>query len=129
VGEGLPDWQYQPRRNVHQVRKTSCEVSVSSQHCQIEFEKEADLEVIKEIWSNTDDLILLDKPEESLYPTPLEITGKDPVYVGRVRQDNSNPKAINCWIVSDNLRIGAALNTVRIGEELVKILDSKTCNI
>jgi aspartate-semialdehyde dehydrogenase len=100
-----------------------------SESVNIEFEKEADLAVIKEIWSNTDDLILLDKPEESLYPTPLEITGKDPVYVGRVRQDNSNPKAINCWIVSDNLRIGAALNTVRIGEELVKILDSKTCNI
>ncbi len=93
-----------------------------SESVNIEFEDKVDLEDIIKIWQNTPDLEIMDNPKNSEYPTPLEITGKDPVYVGRIRKDTSNDKAINCWIVSDNLRIGAALNTVRIGEELIKTL-------
>ena len=92
-----------------------------SESVNIEFENEVSIEQIKEVWSKTPDLEIMDDPSKSQYPSPLEITGKDPVYVGRIRKDTSHANAINCWIVSDNLRIGAALNTVRIGEELVKL--------
>lgn len=93
-----------------------------SESVNIEFENPVSIEEIKKIWQNTEDLELLDNIDKLEYPTPLEVTGKDPVYVGRLRKDTSHPNAINCWIVSDNLRIGAALNTVKIGEELVKNL-------
>lgn len=94
-----------------------------SESVNIEFEKPVSVDEIKKIWAKTQDLELLDEPSQGKYPTPLEVSGKDPVYVGRVRQDTSHPNAINCWIVSDNLRIGAALNTVKIGEELIKTLN------
>ena len=63
--------------------------------------------------------IVGEKNEE--YPTPLDATAKDPVYVGRIRKDTSNPeKGLSMWVVADNLRIGAALNAVRIAEVLVQ---------
>jgi aspartate-semialdehyde dehydrogenase len=93
-----------------------------SESVNIQFENPVSVEEIKQIWQNTQDLELVDNIDKLEYPTPLQTTGKDPVYVGRIRQDTSHPNAINCWIVSDNLRIGAALNTVKIGEELIKNL-------
>jgi len=55
------------------------------------------------------------------FPFPLDIAGTDPVYVGRIRKDISHPKALNLWVVSDNLRKGAALNAVQIAESLLKL--------
>jgi aspartate-semialdehyde dehydrogenase len=92
-----------------------------SESVNIEFEKPVSLQEINKIWQNTEDLELLDNIDKLEYPTPLEVTGKDPVYVGRVRQDTSHPNAINCWIVSDNLRIGAALNAIKIAEKLISL--------
>lgn len=115
-----------------QVTCTAVRVPVFISHSEsvnVEFEKPVSIDEIKKIWQSTDDLILLDNPQNKEYPTPLQVTGQDPVYVGRLRQDTSNPKAINCWIVSDNLRIGAALNAVKIGEELIKSLKPKACKI
>ena len=63
---------------------------------------------------------VIDNPHDSQYPMVIDIAGTDPVYVGRIRKDNSSPNAYNFWVVADNLRIGAALNAVRILEELVK---------
>ena len=63
---------------------------------------------------------MLDDPASHTYPTPWEATGKDDVFVGRIRQDPSHPRALNLWIVSDNLRKGAATNAVQLAELLVE---------
>lgn len=91
-----------------------------SESVNFELEKKASLEEIREIFKKTKSLELMDDPKQKLYPMPITTTGKDPVYVGRLRADESNPNTFNMWLVSDNLRIGAALNAVRIGEELIK---------
>jgi aspartate-semialdehyde dehydrogenase len=62
----------------------------------------------------------MDDPSKAVYPTPLDAAGKDPVYVGRIRIDTSSPNGLNFWVVADNLRIGAALNAVRIAEYLLE---------
>ena len=64
-------------------------------------------------------VILEDNPSENLYPMPLSSQGKDEVYVGRVRRDNSCENSLNMWVVSDNLRKGAATNTVQIMKLLI----------
>ena len=61
-----------------------------------------------------------DNPEQNVYPTPLDAAGNDPVYVGRIRKDNSSPNGLHLWVVADNLRIGAALNSIRIAEYLLE---------
>lgn len=63
---------------------------------------------------------VIDNPSDSKYPMPIDLENTDPVYVGRIREDKSQPNTFNLWIVADNLRIGAALNAIRIAEELVK---------
>jgi aspartate-semialdehyde dehydrogenase len=65
-------------------------------------------------------VIVYDDPGKKLYPMPLDATGKDEVYIGRVREDTSIPNGLNLWVVSDNLRKGAALNAIQIAECLVK---------
>lgn len=71
-----------------------------------------------DILEKTPDVVVARKPQD--FPTPVEATGKDPVYVGRIRRDTSHPeRGLNMWIVADNLRIGAALNAVRLAEVLI----------
>jgi len=66
-------------------------------------------------------VVVMDKREAGGYPTPaLEAAGNDPVYVGRIREDISHPRGLNLWVVSDNVRKGAALNSIQIAEELIK---------
>ena len=65
-------------------------------------------------------MLLYDDPTHKIYPTPLDAAGKDEVYVGRIREDDSVPNGLNLWIVADNLRKGAALNAIQIAEELIK---------
>lgn len=91
-----------------------------SESVNVEFENPISLEEIKKIWAGTKSLEIQDDPSSSIYPMPAQVTGKDPVYVGRIRLDESCPNSFNFWLVSDNLRIGAALNTIRIGEALVE---------
>src|SRR5208337_1857207 len=74
---------------------------------------------IRSLFSNVPGITLFDAPEKNVYPLPVEIAGKDDVFVGRIREDESIENGINMWIVSDNLRKGAALNAVQIAEELV----------
>ncbi len=64
-------------------------------------------------------VVVLDNPGEKIYPTALDATGQDPVYVGRIREDTSAENALDMWVVADNIRKGAALNTVQIAEELL----------
>ncbi len=63
---------------------------------------------------------VIDDPGHGRYPTPLDAEGKDPVYVGRIRDDTTAPNCINFWVVADNLRKGAALNAVQIAEALIE---------
>jgi len=92
-----------------------------SESVNVEFASNVNLEDIKKTLVETPDLVLEDNIKEKIYPMPAMVAGKDPVYVGRLRLDESQANTINFWLVSDNLRIGAALNAVKIGEELLKI--------
>ena len=68
----------------------------------------------------SDGIIVVDDPSKSHYPMPIHAEGKDEVFVGRIRRDESQPNSINLWIVSDNLRKGAATNAVQIAEYLLE---------
>lgn len=91
-----------------------------SESVNIEFENEFDAEKIKNILSASDGIVVQDEIHNSVYPMPLYAQDKDEVFVGRIRRDNSNVNTFNCWIVSDNLRKGAATNAIQIAEMLVK---------
>ena len=91
-----------------------------SESVNIEFTSGFDIEDIKILLATTSGVILQDKPEDNLYPMPMNAEGKDDVFVGRIRRDHSQSNSLNLWIVSDNLRKGAASNAVQIAEYLVK---------
>lgn len=102
---------------------TAVRVPVQGGHSEsvnIEFENEFDLVEVRKILSETSGVIVQDDVEHKIYPMPLYSEGKDEVFVGRIRRDLSQPKTLNCWIVSDNLRKGAATNAVQIAEYLIK---------
>lgn len=84
------------------------------------FKKPISLEEIRTILSNSDGIVLQDNPEKLIYPMPLTAHNKDEVFVGRLRIDESFPNTLNMWVVSDNLRKGAATNAVQIAEYLLK---------
>ncbi len=91
----------------------------------VETEKPVSVEEARNAWANADGVVLKDNPAEKEYPMPLFIAGKDPVYVGRIRQDLSNEKGLTFWCVSDQIKKGAALNAVQIAEYLIKEGDLK----
>ena len=91
-----------------------------SESVNIEFENDFSVEEIKNILSGTIGVIVKDDPATFDYPMPLFAMGKDEVFVGRIRRDESQPNSLNLWIVSDNLRKGAATNAVQIAEYLLK---------
>jgi aspartate-semialdehyde dehydrogenase len=93
-----------------------------SESVNIEFENDFDIEEVKEILSNSPGIIIQDDIDNFVYPMPLTAHEKDDTFVGRIRRDESQPKTLNCWIVSDNLRKGAATNAVQIAEYLIKSL-------
>jgi aspartate-semialdehyde dehydrogenase len=86
----------------------------------VDLDKKVSVAQIREALANSELIEVWDQPEKEHYPTPLDAAGQDPVYVGRVRIDTSSDNGINFWVVADNLRIGAALNAVRIAEYLVQ---------
>ena len=86
----------------------------------IEFENDFDLVEVRRLLSEMPGVIVQDDPENFVYPMPLTAHGKDEVFVGRIRRDESQPNTLNLWVVADNLRKGAATNAVQIAEYLVK---------
>jgi len=86
----------------------------------VEFEEPLDADEAREALSEAAGVVVLDRPEDGGYVTPLECVGENAVYVSRIRQDDSTDNALNLWVVSDNLRKGAALNTVQIAEKLIE---------
>lgn len=105
------------------ITATAVRVPVQGGHSEsvnIEFENDFDLEEVKSILANTEGVVLQDDVARREYPMPLYSEGRDEVFVGRIRRDKSQPNTLNCWIVADNLRKGAATNAVQIAEYLVE---------
>jgi len=91
-----------------------------SESINLEFEKPYVIAELRELLEQTTGVIVKDKPASNEYPMPIDAEGKDAVFVGRMRRDPSIENGLNLWIVSDNLRKGAATNTVQIGEYLIE---------
>ena len=103
------------------ITATCVRVPVLNSHSvdiNVTFKKETSVEEIKEILKNAPGLVLLDKPQENIYPTPLDASGHDEVYVGRIRKDISQDNSFYIWCVADNIRKGAASNAIQIAEML-----------
>jgi aspartate-semialdehyde dehydrogenase len=106
-----------------QVTATCVRIPVVGGHSEsvnIQFENDFDLEEVKELLSSSPGLIVQDDLANFVYPMPLTSHEKDETFVGRIRRDETQPNTLNCWIVSDNLRKGAATNAVQIAEYLLQ---------
>lgn len=104
------------------VTATTVRVPVFYSHSEsvnLEFERPISPEKAREILSKSPGVEVRDDPARSVYPLAIHAAGKDPVYVGRIRVDDTVPHGLNMWIVSDNIRKGAALNAVQIAERLI----------
>lgn len=111
--------------NSIRVTATTVRVPVFRGHSEalnIETKKKLTANQVREILAQAPGVIVFDAPEKSIYPLPIHCDGKDEVFVGRIREDESIENGINMWIVSDNLRKGAALNAVQIAEVLTRQL-------
>ena len=105
-----------------QITATTVRVPVIGGHSEsvnIEFEKDYDLEKVRALLADTPGVVVLDDIKNLQYPMPLYTNGKDEVFVGRLRRDETQAKTLNMWIVSDNLRKGAATNAIQIAEYLM----------
>ena len=104
------------------VTATTVRIPVIGGHSEsvnIEFENEFDLNEVKELLSNAPGVIVQNDDAAQVYPMPLWAHEKDEVFVGRLRRDETQPKTLNMWVVSDNLRKGAATNAVQIAEYMM----------
>jgi len=104
------------------VTATTVRIPVMGGHSEsvnIEFAKDFDLDEVKALLAKSPGIIVTDDIANLKYPMPLDAHEKDEVFVGRIRRDETQPNTLNCWIVSDNLRKGAATNAVQIAEYLV----------
>jgi aspartate-semialdehyde dehydrogenase len=109
--------------NSIRLTATTVRVPVFRSHSEslnIETEKKLSPNEVRAILSKAPGVIVYDVPEKNIYPIPLNVAGKDEIYVGRIREDESIDNGINMWIVADNLRKGAALNAVQIAEKLIE---------
>ena len=105
------------------VTATTVRIPVIGGHSEavnVEFEKEFELSDIRKILGSTPGLIVMDDPGKNIYPMPIISHNRDEVFVGRIRRDETQPKTLNMWVVSDNLRKGAATNAIQIAEYLVE---------
>ncbi len=105
------------------VTATTVRVPVIGGHSEavnVEFQNDYTLDEVRSILKNSSGIILEDEPSKSIYPMPIHAEGRDEVFVGRLRRDESQANTLNMWIVADNLRKGAATNAVQIAEYLVK---------
>jgi aspartate-semialdehyde dehydrogenase len=91
-----------------------------SESVNVEFENDFDLAEVRSILSNAPGVVVVDDPATQQYPMPMDAHERDEVFVGRIRRDESQPNTLNCWIVSDNLRKGAATNAIQIAEYMMQ---------
>lgn len=117
---------HETRKIMHsdvKVSATCVRIPVMRAHSEsiwIETERSISVEEARQAFETAEGVVLMDKPEEKQYPMPLFLAGKDPVYVGRLRKDLSDPNGLTFWTVSDQIKKGAALNAVQIAEYLIK---------
>lgn len=107
------------------ITATAIRVPVSNSHgvsINLKLKKDFDLEDIKKVLAKTENLVIEDDINKEIYPMPATASGKDEVFVGRIRRDFSDDNSLNLWCVADNIRKGAALNAVEIAELLAKDL-------
>ena len=105
------------------VSATCVRVPVMRAHSEsiwVETEREITPTEAREAFANAEGVVLMDEPAEKVYPMPLFIAGKDPVYVGRIRKDISRENGLTFWCVADQIKKGAALNAVQIAEWIIK---------
>ena len=112
--------------NNNSIQITSTAVRVPIEICHgesvnIEFEDDFKLEEVFSILRSSPGLIVEDDPDKNIYPMPINASNKDEVFVGRIRRDFSIKSGLNLWIVADNLRKGAATNTIQIAEKLIEM--------
>ena len=91
-----------------------------SESVNIEFENDFDLTELKSILATSAGIILQDDISNFIYPMPITAHDKDETFVGRIRRDETQANTMNCWVVSDNLRKGAATNAIQIAEYLME---------
>jgi len=104
------------------VTATTVRIPVIGGHSEavnVEFGKEFELTDVRRILEKSDGVVVMDDPKNNIYPMPIYSHDRDEVFVGRLRRDETQPKTLNMWIVSDNLRKGAATNAIQIAEYLV----------
>lgn len=105
------------------ITATAVRVPVMGGHSEavnVEFEKDFDLDEVRRLLGEAPGIAVFDDPAKDKYPMPLTAKGRDEVFVGRLRRDESQPRTLNMWVVADNLRKGAATNAVQIAELLLK---------
>ncbi len=105
------------------VTATTVRIPVMGGHSEsvnVEFEKEFELTEVKQILQAAPGVVVVDDPGQQAYPMPMDAHERDEVFVGRLRRDESQPRTLNAWIVSDNLRKGAATNAIQIAEYLAQ---------
>ncbi|MFB2121356.1 aspartate-semialdehyde dehydrogenase [Parapedobacter sp. 2B3] len=105
------------------VTATTVRIPVMGGHSEsvnIEFANDFDLDEVRALLAKQSGVIVVDNPANQEYPMPKDAHGKDEVFVGRIRRDESQPKTLNLWVVADNLRKGAATNTIQIAEKLIE---------
>ena len=104
------------------ITATTVRVPVFNSHSEsinLEFEKDFDLDELKQVLANAPGIVVQDDPENNVYPLALTATGTNETYVGRIRRDESVENGVNLWVVADNIRKGAAANAVQIAEKLI----------
>lgn len=106
-----------------EVSATCVRVPVMRAHSEavwVETERPLGVDEVREAFEKSKGIVVIDNPAGKEYPMPLEIAGKEPVYVGRIREDISNPNGLTFWCVGDQIKKGAALNAVQIAESLIE---------
>jgi len=112
------------RDDAIRITSTTVRIPVMGGHSEsvnVEFENDFDLSELRELLSRSPGIVVEDDPSAQLYPMPINAHDKDEVFVGRLRRDETQPNTLNMWIVSDNLRKGAATNAVQIAEKLLEL--------
>jgi aspartate-semialdehyde dehydrogenase len=108
--------------NTIAVTATAVRVPIVGGHSEavnVEFSNDFDVNEVRNILHHTDGVVVQDNNDTYTYPMPMYAQGKDEVFVGRIRRDESQENTLNMWIVADNLRKGAATNTIQIAEYLI----------
>jgi aspartate-semialdehyde dehydrogenase len=119
-------WAREPQKILNDrsfsISATAVRIPTAGGHSEsvnVEFKKDFEINTVRKILHETPGVTVQDNPDTNTYPMPIYANGKDDVFVGRIRRDETLEKTLNMWIVSDNLRKGAATNAIQIAEYII----------